>query len=124
MKLKIRLLRQYRKVGTGKMVFVYQVTGKKDAVEAYREAQGENFVEDPEDGVLYFTIRFAGKNGEIIVSKEGKISADMSQFDQAASLAEQFPGALGQEIAKLAAAKLLGGSPVEETVQAPEPKEK
>lgn len=120
-RLAIKYLRQYRKRGTGQLVFVYQVTGNKADIDAYKEAQGENLVEDPEDGILYFTTRFAGKNGHVILSKEGKLSTDMSQFDQANSLIEQFPGALGNAIAQ-ETAKLLMGNKQQAPVETPEPK--
>jgi len=113
--MKIKLLRQYKKAkpsGVGaNTVFVYTVSGSKEQIETYKEAQGENFVEDEETkSPLFFTIRFAGKSGNLIISREGKVSPDMSAYDQAASLIEQFPGALGQEMAKIAAANLLGGA--------------
>lgn len=108
--MKIKLLGQYRKQGTGKLVFRYAVTGSKEQLEAYKEAQGENYVET-EDGVpLFFTTRFAGKAGSLIISSNGSVSADMSEFDQAASLIEQFPGPLGQAIAAATAQKLMGGA--------------
>lgn len=126
-KLAIKYLRQYRKKGTGQLVFVYQVQGSKADIDAYREAQGENLVEDPEDGVLYFTTRFGGKVGaHIIISKDGKVSTDMSTFDQANSLIEQFPGALGNAIAQATAQQMLGGkqpAPVIEQVKEKETEE-
>lgn len=108
--MKIKYLRQYRKKGTGQLVFVYTVIGNEKQLAAYKEAQGENYIEDEETKApLFFTTRFAGKNGSLIVSNEGRVSADMSQFDQANSLIEQFPGALGNAIAAETAKLLLGG---------------
>jgi len=106
----IKHIRQYRKKGTGKLVYVYQVLGSKADQDAYREAQGENLVEDPEDGLLYHTVRFGGKNGHLIISQSGSINTDMSELDQAASLIDQFPGPLGNAIAAATVAKLMGGN--------------
>lgn len=94
----------------GTRVFRYAVKGSPDAISAYRDAQGEYFVEDAVSGeVLYFTPRFAGKNATLIVTEEGKVYVDMSELEEQASLIEQFGGNLGQAMADAFAKKLVSG---------------
>lgn len=119
-------LRSYRKAGTGNPVFVYGVTGNPTELEAYKEAQGSNFREDDKTGqALWFTTRFVGKSADLIITSKGSVVADTSAFDQAASIAAQYGGNLGQELAKQAALNLLGfappaPAPVEAPVAQPE----
>lgn len=96
----------------GTRVFRYAVKGSPDAISAYRDAQGEYFVEDAVSGeILYFTPRFAGKTATLIVTEEGKVYVDMSELEEQASLIEQFGGNLGQAMADAFAKKLVvGGS--------------
>ena len=103
----------------GTRVFRYAVKGSPDAISAYRDAQGEYFVEDAVSGeILYFTPRFAGKTATLIVTEEGKVYADMSELEEQASLIEQFGGNLGQAMADQFAKKLVtGGSASKATPQ-------
>jgi hypothetical protein len=92
----------------GNKVFVYAVSGTKEQLEKFKTASGE-FYREAEDGTpLWFTTRSVGNNGELVITTNGKIVPDMSKFDQAASLAKQYGGNLGEELAKHAAAALLG----------------
>ena len=103
--------RSYRSKKTGNTVFVYAVNGSDADMSAFEEAQGEFFVEDQETGeVLWFTTNFAGKHCDLLVTAKGNVIADMSAFDQANSLAKQYGGNLGIELAKSAAQLLLGTS--------------
>lgn len=115
------MLRTYRKAGTGNPVFVYGVSGTDAQLEEYKSAQGENLREDDKTGQpLFFTTRFVGKSANLIITSKGGVVADTSAFDQAASIAAQYGGNLGQELAKTAAANLLGyNTPVEAPVEAP-----
>ena len=44
-----------------------------------------------------------------MITSNGNVVADMSDFRKAESLASQYGGNLGQELAKASAASLLGG---------------
>lgn len=114
--MKVQLSRSYRSQ-KGNTVFVYTVTGTKTQIEAYKAAQGDNYRET-EDGVsLWFTTRCIGNNGSLIVTEKGKVVPDMSAFEQAASLAKQYGGNFGQELAKAAVANILGGATSSESAR-------
>lgn len=108
--LKVKQTRSYIK--NGKPVFVYAVSGSKEAIAKYKELQGENYREDKDGTPLWFTIRSVGASGELIITTNGKIVPDMSAFHNAESLAKQFGGSLGAELAKVAAAQLLAGNSI------------
>ena len=108
--MKAKKLRSYRKAGTGNVVFVYTVSGSADQIEAFKKAQGTNLKLDEKSGApLWFTTRYAGENCDLTITSKGVVIADMSKFDAADSLSKQYGGNLGNEIAKVAAANLLGG---------------
>lgn len=107
--MKIKLMRSYRSK-KGNTVFVYGVTGSPEQIEAFKNAQGENFRESEEGVALWFTTRCVGQTGSLIITTNGKVVPDMSAFDQAASIAAQYGGNFGQELARAAAANLLTGS--------------
>lgn len=107
--MKIKLIRSY-KSKNGNTVFVYSVTGTPAQIEAYKTAQGDNFREDDKGAALWFTTRCVGNAGTLIITEKGKVVPDMSAFEQAASLAKQYGGNFGQELAKMAAAQLVGGN--------------
>lgn len=94
----------------GTLVFRYKVIGTPAEIEAYKAAQGENYRESEDKTPLFFTTRNAGNSVNLIITQGGKVVADMSAFDAAASLASQYGGNLGTELAKQAAAQLLGSS--------------
>lgn len=106
--MKAGYLRSYRKSETGNVVFVYGVKGTQKEMEQYKIAQGEYFTEDKVDGVLWFSPQFVGQTVELLITSKGKVVADMSKFDMAQSLVNQYKGALGAEIAKQAVGMLLG----------------
>ena len=108
--MKIKLVRSYTSP-KGNRVFVYEVNGTPEQLAAYEAAQGDNFRKDTETGkALWFTTRCVGDSGSLIITANGKVVPDMSAFDQAASLASQYGGNFGQELARIAAEKLLGKS--------------
>ena len=112
----IKLVRSY-KSKNGHTVFVYGVSGNEKQLAEYKTASGE-FYRTAEDGTpLWFTTRCVGTTGKLIITTNGKIVPDMSEFDQAASIAAQYGGNFGQALAQLAASKLVGGG----TVQAAAP---
>jgi hypothetical protein len=111
--MKIKLARSYRSKN-GNPTFVYEVTGSDADLSAYQEAQGDFYREDDNGTALWFTTRCVGPNGKLIITTNGNIVPDMSAFDQAASIAAQYGGNFGQELARMSAASILGASaPVE-----------
>lgn len=106
--MKATLVRTY-KSKNGNPVFVYAVSGKPEQLEAFAQAQGDNHrVDEATNKPLWFTTRCIGQTGELIITTNGKVVPDMSTFDQAASLASQYGGNLGDHLAKAAAEALLG----------------
>jgi len=96
-KLKIKFLRQYRKLSTKNLVFVYAVTGDKKQLEAYKKYKGDNFKEDKDTKeALFFSNRFIGKVGELMETADNKWVIDTTEADQMKSLTEQY----GYEMAK------------------------
>lgn len=101
-------------------VFVYAVTGSKEALEAYKTVQGEFLRTDEATGKhLWFSTRYVGDSAKLIITEKGNVVADMSEFAKAASLASQFGGNLGVELARNAAAQLMGGSTASTSVAQP-----
>ncbi len=115
--LKVSLKRSYRSAN-GNTVFVYSVSGKPDAIEAYKQASGDFYREEENGTPLWFTTRCIGNSGSLVITSKGKIVPDMSAFEQAASLAKQYGGNFGAELAKASVAHLLGGQPTEDTPEA------
>ncbi len=105
--MKIKLIRSYRSKA-GNATFVYGVTANGKDLEAFKNAQGEYYREDENGTPLWFTTRCVGDNGKLIITTNGNIVPDMSAFDQAASIAAQYGGNFGQELAKQAAQSILG----------------
>lgn len=110
--LRIKLLGSYISKN-GNRVFRYGVSGNAAELKEYKKTQGTFYREDSTTGTpLFFTPRFAGQETNLIITQSGKCVADMSAFDAAASLSEQYGGNFGQEIASSMAANLLGiGTP-------------
>jgi len=86
---------------------VYTVKGSESQIAAYKTAQGDNYRESEDGTPLWFTTRCIGKTGTLIITAKGRIVPDMSAFEQAASLAAQFGGNFGQELAKATVNQLL-----------------
>ena len=107
--MKIKLIRSYRSKN-GNATFVYGVNGASADLDAFKEAQGDYYREDTDGTPLWFTTRCVGDNGSLIITTNGNIVPDMSAFDQAASIASQYGGNFGQELAKQAAQSILGVS--------------
>ena len=108
--MKIKLIRSYRSKN-GNATFVYGVNATGADLESFKEAQGEYYREDTDGTPLWFTTSCVGDNGSVIITTNGNIVPDMSAFDQAASIASQYGGNFGQELAKQAAQSILGLAP-------------
>lgn len=107
--MKISLLRSYRSKN-GNPTFVYAVKANATDLEAFKAAQGDYYREDEHGNPLWFTTKCVGPQGKLIITTNGNVVPDMSAFDQAASLASQYGGNFGQELAKAAAAGLISGA--------------
>lgn len=108
--MKISLLRSYRSKN-GNPTFVYGVTGNATDLEAFKKAQGQYYREDDNGTPLWFTTRCVGPQGKLIITTNGNIVPDMSAFDQAASIAAQYGGNFGQELARMSAQQVMGIAP-------------
>jgi hypothetical protein len=107
--IKVSLKRSY-KSDKGNTVFVYSVSANQADVESYKTASGDYYREEADGTPLWFTTRCIGERGTLVITSKGKIVPDMSAFEQAASLAKQFGGNFGEQLAKASVAKLLGNS--------------
>ena len=105
--MKVKMLRSYRSKN-GNVTFVYTVSGSAEQLAAFKEAQGEFYREDESGKPLWFTTRFIGDNGTLVLTTNGNIVPDMSALDKAESLVKQYGGNLGQELAKAAAQQFMG----------------
>jgi hypothetical protein len=105
--MKVSLLRSYRSKN-GNATFVYKVNGTSAELDAFKNAQGDYYREDTDGSPLWFTTRCIGKQGSLIITTNGNVVPDMSAFDQAASIAQQYGGDFGQELARSAAQSILG----------------
>ena len=109
--MKAILQRNYKNANS-RTVFVYTVKGSEADLAKYAEIQADNLRSDKDGNPLWFSTRCIGQTGKLIITDNNKIVADMSEYEQAASLAQQFGGNFGQELARAAAQKLVGGSGV------------
>ena len=104
----VTLSRSY-KSKNGNTVFVYTVNANAKDAEAFKTASGDFYRETEDKTPLWFTTRCIGQRGKLVITSKGKVVPDMSAFEQADSIAKQFGGNLGQELARRAAQDLLGG---------------
>lgn len=118
--MKINLVRSYRS-RNGNPTFVYRVSGNASDLAAFKNAQGEYYREDADGTPLWFTTRCVGTTGKLIITTNGNVVPDMSAFDQAASIAAQYGGNFGQELARQAAGQILGHSPSAQPAASHEP---
>ena len=117
----VKLQRSYRSKN-GNVTFVYAVSGTASELKAFADAQGEYHRTDKDSGApLWFTTRCIGDSGKLIITTAGNVVPDMSEFDKAASIVEQYGGNLGDHLAAAAAAKLLGGSQAPAVAPAEQP---
>lgn len=120
--MKVSLLRSYRSKN-GNATFVYKVNANATDLESFKEAQGDYYREDTDSSPLWFTTRCIGQSGKLIITTNGNVVPDMSSFDQAASLASQYGGNFGQELAKSAAQAILGTAASSAPVETPQAQE-
>jgi len=122
--LSVRFVRSYRSKN-GNVTFVYAVSGSAENIESFRAIQSDYYREDEKGQALWFTTRFIGAKGTLIVTQNNKLVPDMSAYDQAASLVQQYGGNFGTELAKAVVGGLLGGNSntPEAPVSAPAPEE-
>lgn len=106
------LVRNY-KSQAGNTVFVYSVNGTAEELESYKNAQGKNYRVDEKTGAaLWFTTRCIGDTGTLLITSNNKVVPDMSEYDKAASMAAQYGGNLGEQLARAAAEALLAKSKI------------
>lgn len=108
--MKIKFERSYRSKN-GNTTFVYKVNANATDLASFKEAQGQYYREDTDGAPLWFTTRCIGQTGTLIITSNGNIVPDMSAFDQASSIAEQYGGNFGQALAQQAAQSILGIAP-------------
>lgn len=111
--MKATFTRSYRSK-KGNATFVYNVQGTKDELKAFKTAQGAYYRESDEGTPLFFTTRFIGDDGILLITTNGNIVPDMSAFDKQASLAEQYGGNFGNALAQQGINKLKNDSSNEE----------
>ena len=105
--MKATFLRSYRSA-KGNATFVYTVAGTKDDLKAFKDAQGSYYREDDGGLPLFFTTRYIGEEGKLLVTTNGNIVPDMSEYDKQASLVQQYGGNFGDVLAKQGIDKLKG----------------
>jgi hypothetical protein len=75
----------------GKIRYRYTVKGTEEALEAYREAQGDYYAESEDGTPLFYSANFVGKRSKIQITDKGQIISGSTQLDMLNSLAEQYP---------------------------------
>jgi hypothetical protein len=108
--MKIKFERNYRKGGTGRVVFVYKVSGSTTELVSYEKAQGDNLRKDKDGSLLFFSTNFAGDDANLIITSAGKAVVDMSEFEKMSSLIEQYDGKFAEALANQAVKDLLGNN--------------
>jgi hypothetical protein len=106
--LKVNCIRTYRSKN-GNPTFVYSVEGSKEDMASFKKAQGSYYREDEDKNPLWFTTRYIGEDGKLLITTNGNIVPDMSEFDKQASLVAQYGGNFGDVLAKDGVNKLKGG---------------
>ncbi len=95
------------KTGRPRMNFMYTVHGTKQELAEYKAAQGgdlpegenNHYREDEKGTALWFTQRPIGMTGQVKISQNGKVFADTTDIDLAASLIDNY-GSVGMLMAK------------------------
>jgi hypothetical protein len=105
--MKVTCVRTYRSKN-GNPTFVYQVEGTKEQLEAFKKSQGDYYRTDDDGNPLFFTTRYIGEEGKLIITSNGNVVPDMSEFDKQASLVSQYGGNFGDVLAKQGINKLRG----------------
>jgi hypothetical protein len=101
-------------------VFVYQVSGTDEQLNAYKHAQGINYREDETTGKpLFFTPQYVGDEVTIIITTNGRVVADTSAFKKAKSLAGQYDFMKDHIAAALVSSLGFGKPAVQQRVTTP-----
>jgi len=108
--MKVKCIRTYRSKN-GNPTFVYSVEGTKEQLEAFKKSQGDYYREDDDKNPLWFTTRYIGEEGTLMITSNGNVVPDMSEFDKQASLVAQYGGNFGDILAKDGINKLKGDKP-------------
>lgn len=103
--LKAQFVRTYKK-SSGKVIFVYHVSGDQAQLDQFETIQGEHYRTDNGTPV-WFTDRYIGESCPLLITSKDKIVADTSEFDKANSLVKQAGGNLGDAMAALMARKIV-----------------
>lgn len=75
----------------GNKTFVYTVSGTPEQMEAYKKSKGDFYREDEKTKEpLFFTTRYFGEKGSLVVTSKGEFVADTTEIDKLASLSDQF----------------------------------
>lgn len=86
-----KLVNQYRKRETGKLVFVYAISGTVEELAAYKASKGDFYREDAKTKEpLLFSNRFVGQECPITKTEKGEFYHNTTEMDQLASLTDQF----------------------------------
>lgn len=108
--MKVNCIRTYRSKN-GNPTFVYSVKGTAEQLEAFKKSQGDYYREDEDGNPLWFTTRYIGEEGMLMITSNGNCVPDMSEFDKQASLVAQYGGNFGDILAKDGINKLKGDKP-------------
>ena len=111
-KMKATCIRTYRS-SNGNPTFVYTVAGSTEELAKFKEIQGSYYREDENANPLWFTTRYCGEQVDLLVTSNGKLAPDMTEYDKQASLVSQYGGNFGDQLAKQGIDKLKGNSSAE-----------
>lgn len=93
-----KLVGNYRKKVTGKLVFRFQVNGTNDEIQQYKDCMGDNLVCDDTTGKpLYFTTRYVSDNVKLLITSENKVVVDDTEIAKLQSLVDTY----GADVARL-----------------------
>jgi hypothetical protein len=91
------------------VVFRYIVSGTESELADYKTAVGDKFRPSDDGRPFFFSTAW---NGDVvnlgIAQKTGKVYMDTAPLDKLNSLVSRYPGALGNAMAQLGAAQILG----------------
>ncbi len=108
--MKVKCIRTYRSK-KGNPTFVYSVGGTKEQLATFKKSQGDYYREDEDGNPLWFTTRYIGEEGMLMITSNGNVVPDMSEFDKQASLVAQYGGNFGDILAQDGINKLKGDKP-------------
>lgn len=98
MALVAKFQRKYRKALTGTTVFVYNVSGSEKELEAFEQAEGDNYrLDEKTNKPIWFTTRYVDDTINLVITENNRVVADDSELSKLQSLVEQF----GADVAKL-----------------------